>query len=316
MPVELPVVIKTIQEWIGKNKVQESSTSILEGTKAMRTKNFGEFLFAFVSDFISGALPGPLKTVLGDIGTNVTNALNAFGPLGTNVANSFNTVTKFLQNPVGSVMEGIEATSNSITAAANAAAGLPANVSISATLTGIANDAQNLIKSSATGLKSATNSLIGILPGDYDLQTVIKLAKSVDTTTANLLGLQSFALDDLAGMYIKKELHTELENAVLELNGAIAVVDPSIPSTVTDLTNAHARALAAAAAIDAEVLANQQAIAEAMAQDALLQAQYDIARVYDSMTDEEKAIFGETIQPDVLTAAQNINTYTNTPPTA
>jgi len=317
MPVELPIVIKTIQEWIGKNKVQESSTSILEGTKAMRTKNFGEFLFAFVADFISGSLPGPLKETLGNIGTNVTNALNSFGSLGTSVANSFNTVTQFFQNPVGTVMQAAESASDSAALAAIAAAADPANVSIAPTLSTIAGDMVNVVKASATGLKDATNLLIGTVSGgDYSLSDVLRLSKSIDATTAGYLGLSSWGIGDLAGMYVKKELHDELSDAIEGMNTAVANVDPAVPSTVTDLNNAHARVLAAAAAIDAEVLANQENIAAAIAQDNLLQAQYDIARLYDSLTDEEKAIFGETIQPDVLAAAQDINTYTSNPPAA
>jgi hypothetical protein len=319
MPSEVnyPLLIKTLKEWIDGNKVQQSKTSILEGTAAMRTKNFSEFLFAFVSDFIGGKLPGPLNNVLGNIGTNITNALNAFGPLGTNVASGFDTVTKFFQNPVGTVMAGLETSADSIAAAAALAAADPANITIAGTLSTIANDMTDVVKTAATGLKDATNLLIGTVSGgDYSLQDVIKLSKSIDATTAGYLGLTSWNLDELAGMYVKTELHDELDAAIQGINDAVANVNPAVPATVTELNAAHARVLAAAAAIDAEVQANQENIAAAIAQDNLLQAQYDIARIYDSLSDEEKAIFGSTIDPTVLSTAQDINSYTNNPPLA
>ena len=315
--VNYPLLIKTLKEWVDGNKVQQSKTSILEGTAAMRTKNFGEFLFAFAGDFIGGKLPGPLNNVLGNIGTNITSALNAFGPLGTNVASGFDTVTKFFQNPVGTVMEGLETSSDSIAAAAAAAAANPANVTISGTLSTIANDMTNVVKTAATGLKDATNLLIGTVSGgDYSLRDVITLSKSIDATTAGYLGLTSWSLDELAGMYVKTELHDELNAAIQGVNDAVANVNPAVPATVTELNAAHARVLAAAAAIDAEVQANQENIAAAIAQDNLLQAQYDIARIYDSLSDEEKEIFGSTIDPTVLSTAQDINSYTNNPPLA
>jgi hypothetical protein len=321
MPVEYPQLIKEFKVWMNANKTTASSSSELEGTKTVRSANFQEYLIAFAGDALSGNLPPGVNDSLKTVGGNVSTVLKAVPFVGEAASSGFDIGQSFVADPTKVVTAAGQGWVDSIRDYANNFY-LPNAAFEQNSLTFfevVKGQSAVLFTDALDGLSNWGSTLSGIGPEGYTIRDAIDLTGTAGVKAASFFGVAPASFSDLAGSVVNKELHDRM-TAKLEALDTASRQDLSIPENLEAADTARIEAEAVAQEIIDKVAQERETFARKIAENTAIQAHFDMANYYSTLSPEEQAIYGQFMTGDTKVAvaglSETLSTSLNSKPGA
>lgn len=346
MPVEYPVVIAAIKEWIGKHKTMPDPGVEIGDQPAVRKASGAEMLSAAFAELatlaVSGGfefatggmegfdkffdtLPDALKEPLSALKTTFGDLTSSIPGSGT-FTDALTSIKENFINPIGDSLTTFK------TAVLGDSSGLTSlaqsyeitDPSVSTWLTSAASTLGTTVKTAIDSAKSWSDNLSlggtyvnGVWePSNFTLTDAISA-----TNNAGRDFLSKYAgitdaptLTDLTGTLIKDNLVNDLSSK-LSLERLARQKDLSDPTINVDTgkTNLqeHQQAVAdveeAALALQAEVDRNKENVARMLQQDSALDGIANVTNTLNGIQDEEAiALYKKTINPNLLNTAEKL----------
>jgi hypothetical protein len=174
-----------------------------------------------------------------------------------------------------------------------------------------------LFSDALTTLNTWGTTLSGIGPEGYTIKDAIELTGTAGTKAAGFFGVTPVSFSDLAGSVVNKELHDRM-TAKLETLDTASRQDLSIPANLEAAEQARIEAEAVAQEIIDKVALERETFARKLAENTAIQAHFDMANYYSTLSPEEQAIYGQFMTGDTKIAvaglSETLSTSLNTKP--
>ena len=322
--VTYPVLIREFKVWMNAHKTTPSSSCELEGTKTVRSANFTEYLISFAGDALSGSLPPGVSGSLSAVGGNISTALTAIPFAGEAAKSGFDAASSFIANPTEIATSVGKGWVDSIKDYADfykvdldlAAIGAGPQQTFFEVVKG---QSAVLFTDALDGLSNWGSTLSGIGPEGYTIKDAIELTGTAGVKAASFFGVTPVSFSDLAGSVVNKELHDRM-TAKLETLDTASRQDLSIPENLEAAEQARIEAEAVAQEIIDKVAQERETFARKIAENTAIQAHFDMANYYSTLSPEEQAIYGQFMTADTKVAvaglSDTLSTSLNTKPGA
>ena len=317
--VTYPVLIRELKVWMNAHKTTPSSSCELEGTKTVRSANFTEYLISFAGDALSGSLPPGVSGSLSAVGGNISTALTAIPFAGEAAKSGFDAASSFIANPTEIATSVGKGWVDSIRDYADNFY-LPNAAFEQNSLTFfevVKGQSAVLFTNALDGLSDWGSTLSGIGPEGYTIKDAIELTGTAGVKAASFFGVTPVSFSDLAGSVVNKELHDRM-TAKLETLDTASRQDLSIPENLEAAEQARIEAEAVAQEIIDKVAQERETFARKLAENTAIQAHFDMANYYSTLSPEEQAIYGQFMTADTKVAvaglSETLSTSLNTKP--
>lgn len=311
--VKFPEMISQIKLWLNSHKTTASSSSELEGTKTVRSANFTEYLIAFAGDALSGNLPPGVSSSLSAVSANVGTALQSIPFVGDAAQSGFEAATSFAANPAQAVSAAGQGWIDSIKDYAENFY-LPNAAFDQNSLTFfevVKGQSAVLFTDALEGLSNWGTTLSGVGPEGYTVKDALDLAGKGGEATAKFFGVVPVTFNQLAGSVIDKELHDRMTTKLETLDTA-SRQDLSVPDNLAAADQARIEAEAVAQEIIDKVAQERETFARKIAENTAIQAHFDMANYYSTLSPEEQTVYGQFMPADTRAAVSGLSNTLST----
>ena len=346
MPVEYPVVIAAIKEWIGKHKTMPDPGVEIGDQPAVRKASGSEMLSAAFKElgtlavtggfnFATGgtegfnkffdSLPPALKEPLGALKDTFGNLTSSIPGSGT-FTDALSSIKENFINPIGDSLTSFKTAvlgdSSSLTSLAQTYE--TTDPSVSSWLTSASTTLGTTVKNAIDSAKSWSDNLSlggtyvnGVWePSSFTLTDAISATNNAGRDfLSKYAGItEAPTLTDLTGTLVKDNLINDLSSklSIERLAREKDLSDPTI-NVDTGKTNLqeHQQAVAeveeAALALQEEVDRNKENVARMLQQDSALDGIASVTNTLNGIQDEEAiALYKKTINPNLLNTAEKL----------
>ena len=328
MPVEYPVMIAAIKEWIGGHKTMPSGSVEIENQPAIKKASFSDMVtMAFTElvtlaatagitfavggaeafgKFFNGlnpALKAPLESLQGGF-----NSLT--GSLPTSMQDALTWGKETFINPIGTTLSDIRLGLTEGTDKLNVLSSFTSDPAQAAAFTSAANSYSGAVGQAIQNMKTWTDGLT-LGSGDYgfSLNDAFSAVNSSSTKTLELLGVTNApTLTDFAGSLVKKDLTENMTASLTKEAAARAKMEAELkapppvgyvgsageyqatvsPATYAEWLSAHEDVVASAQAINQQVLDDQQNVVQYTAKQSALGAIGSASLNLNSLSDPDQ----------------------------
>jgi len=351
MPVEYPVVIAAIKEWIGKHKTIPDPGVEIGDQPAVRKASGAEMLTAAFAELATLAVTGGFNFATGGsegfskffdslppaLKEPLTALKDTFGDLTSSIPGSgtftdaLSSIKENFINPIGDTLTSFKTAvlGETVSLTSLSETYQTTDPSISEWLTSASTTLGSTVKNAIDSAKSWSDdlSLGGTYVNDVWTPSSFTLTDAISATNnagrdllSTYVGITSApTLTDLTGTLLKDNLINDLSSKleIEKLAREKDLSDPTINAN-TGKTNLqeHQAAVAnlqiAAQELQAEVDRNKQNVARMLQQDSALDGIAGVTNTLNGIRDEEAiALYKKTINPSLLNTAEKLQPLMN-----